>query len=214
MGPQIILLGIPGSGKSTQSRRVSEHYNIAHIESGALLRERKDTDTRWGKPKEYIDEGERPPNEMVDELVIKELLRADGFVLDGYPRDESQADIVDSNADIDLAIYLSVGEKNLIARIKNRLQCSDCGEIYNRKFHPPASEDICDVCGGKLNQRKDDEAGKIRKRITEYKTSIAPVLERYKEQNILAEVDGEQEIDAVHQSIKTNVDTAVSTDRT
>ena len=208
--PNVVLLGPPGSGKSTQGRLISKYYNIEHIQTGAILRDMKDTNTQWGTPREYIDQGERPPNPMVDELVIEKLSSVSGFVLDGYPRDASQAEILEREVNIEDVIYLEVTKQRLIQRLQHRLQCSSCQAIYNRRFQLPKIAGKCDVCGGDLTERKDDELGTIEKRIEEYNSDIEQVASGYADQCILTRIDGQQSVERVFRVIQHTIEESTS----
>ena len=200
------MLGPPGSGKSTQSRLISQYYDIEHIQTGAILRDMKNTETQWGTPGEYIDHGERPPNPMVDELVVKKLSSVSGFVLDGYPRDMSQAEILDNVADIQNVIWLEVTKERLIQRLQHRLQCQACQAIYNQKFRPPSIAGKCDECGSDLTEREDDKIGAIESRIEEYNTDIERVVSRYADEDILTRIDGQQSVDDIWREIQYTVE--------
>lgn len=203
---RIVLLGPPGSGKSTQGRLISQYYGIEHIQTGAILRNMKDTETQWGTPGEYIDQGERPPNQMVDELVVEKLASVSGFVLDGYPRDISQAEILERQVDVEDVIYLEVTKERLIQRLQHRLQCQSCRGIYNEKFEPPSTAGKCDECGRDLTEREDDEPGTIATRIREYKSDIKQVVRMYANQDLLTRINGQQSVDAVWREIQQTVE--------
>lgn len=203
---QIILLGPPGSGKSTQARLISQYYDIEHIQTGAILRDMKHTETQWGTPGEYIDNGERPPNPMVDRLVVKKLSSVSGFVLDGYPRDMSQAEILEKETDVETVIYLEVTKERLIQRLRHRLQCQDCQAIYNQESRPPPIAGKCGECGGDLIEREDDKIGAIETRVKEYNSDIEQVVSRYSNKGILTRIDGQQSVDEVWRDIQDTVE--------
>ncbi|MCU4799772.1 nucleoside monophosphate kinase [Halobacteria archaeon HArc-gm2] len=202
---QIVLMGPPGAGKSTQSRLLSNDYQIKHIQTGKLLRENKDMVTEWGKPKEYIDQGEMVPNPIIDRMVSQEISDSEGFILDGYPRDTSQAAIVEKEASIDGVFYLSVSKDILTERLKYRIVCDECGAIYNTKTRSKGKLEDCHDCGGNLSQRADDSPGSIRKRIEEYQSKTAPVVESYRKQGVLNELEADQEVEAVFNSIQQEI---------
>ncbi len=195
--PRVLLLGAPGAGKGTQSERLTEAFGIDHITTGDALRANKDMETDYGTPREYMEKGELVPDPVVNEIVKVAIEDADGFVLDGYPRTESQTEYLDSITDLDAVIYLDVAEEELITRLTGRRVCSECGRNYHVTYDPPEEEGVCDVCGGELYQREDDTEETARERIRVYEENTEPVVEYFRDQGILVEVDGEQDPDAV-----------------
>jgi len=197
----LILLGPPGAGKGTVGKRLSEDWKIPLISSGDILRENVKRKTPLGKKaKEYMDKGELVPDSIVTELIkerIKEDDCKDGFILDGYPRNKRQAEILDqilkNNTDI-LVVNLIADDDFLVKRLANRRVCEKCGAIYHLINIPPKKPGICDICGGKLIQREDDKEEVIRNRLEVYREKTSPLLEYYSKKGILKEVRGDQEL--------------------
>ncbi|RKY30324.1 MAG: adenylate kinase [Candidatus Omnitrophota bacterium] len=198
----LILLGPPGAGKGTVGKKLSENWNIPLISSGDILRENVKKETHLGKKaKEYMEKGELVPDSIVTE-VIKERIKMDdcknGFILDGYPRNRKQAEILDGILENDnklLAVNLVADDEFLVKRLANRRVCEKCGAIYHLINMPPKKPGICDICGGKLIQREDDKEEIIRNRLKVYKKETAPLLDYYKEKGVLKEVRGDQELE-------------------
>ncbi|HDD64583.1 MAG TPA: adenylate kinase, partial [Firmicutes bacterium] len=198
----LILLGPPGAGKGTVGKKLSENWNIPLISSGDILRENVKKETHLGKKaKEYMEKGELVPDSIVTE-VIKERIKMDdcknGFILDGYPRNRKQAEILDGILENDnklLAVNLVADDEFLVKRLANRRVCEKCGAIYHLINMPPKKPGICDICGGKLIQREDDKEEIIRNRLKVYKKETAPLLNYYKEKGVLKEVRGDQELE-------------------
>lgn len=118
-------MGPPGSGKTTQAKRASDEFGIKHVETGRILRSIKSLETEYGKPGQYIDRGEKPPDEMVSEIVQEILPELDGFVLDGYPRSKDQAEFLENLGELDLVIHLKISDKSVIKRLTNRTREDD-----------------------------------------------------------------------------------------
>jgi len=190
--PRVLLLGAPGAGKGTQSRRLVEEFGIEHVTTGDALRANKDMETEYGTPREFMEAGDLVPDPVVNEIVEAALDEADGFVLDGYPRNESQTEYLDGITDLDAVLYLAVEEDELIARLTGRRVCEDCGANYHVEFNPPEEEGVCDECGGDLYQRDDDTEEVARDRIETYRESTEPVIDYFREKGTLVEIDGEQ----------------------
>ncbi len=189
----LIMVGPPGGGKGTYSDRLSEEYDIPHIASGDIFRNEVKEETELGeKVKKYVENGELVPDRIVNQVVEDRLSKSDcrhGFILDGYPRTLDQAIELENIADIDLVINLDVAEEVLIGRLSSRRVCEDCGAIYNLRFLPPEKEGVCDECGGDLYQREDDKPEVIRKRIDEYREKSRPLLEYYRDKDIVIDID-------------------------
>ncbi|MGM0398691.1 MAG: adenylate kinase [Halobacteriota archaeon] len=200
--PRVLLLGAPGAGKGTQSRRLVEEFGVEHVTTGDALRANKDMETEYGTPREFMEAGDLVPDPVVNEIVEAALAEADGFVLDGYPRNESQVEYLDGITDLDAVLYLAVEESELIARLTGRRVCEDCGANYHVEFNPPEEPGVCEECGGDLYQRDDDTEAVARDRIETYRESTEPVIEYFREKSTLVEIDGEQTPDEVWADVR------------
>lgn len=205
---RLVILGAPGAGKGTQCERLVDEFDLAHVTTGDALRANKDMETEYGTPRSYMDDGELVPDPVVNEIVEAELTAADGFVLDGYPRNQNQAEYLDSITDLDGVLYLAVDEEVLIERLTGRRVCSDCGANYHVEFNPPAEAGTCDECGGNLYHREDDQKETARERLRVYQENTQPLIEFYRERGELIEIDGEQSIEAVWKDVKDAVRSA------
>lgn len=203
---RLLLLGPPGAGKGTQSARLAEEYGVEHVTTGDALRANKDMETDHGAPREYMDAGELVPDPVVNEIVVEALADADGFVLDGYPRNLSQAEFLDDMVDLDVVAFLSVPEAELVRRLTGRRVCPDCGATYHVEFAPPGKAGVCDDCGGELTQRDDDTEETVRERLRVYEENTEPVVEYYRETGDLVEVDGTGSPDEVFAALRETVE--------
>ncbi|MFB6168988.1 MAG: adenylate kinase [Haloferacaceae archaeon] len=203
---RLLLLGPPGAGKGTQSQRLADEYGVDHVTTGDALRANKDMETDHGTPREYMDAGELVPDPVVNEIVVEALADADGFVLDGYPRNLSQAEFLDDMVDLDTVAVLSVPEAELVRRLTGRRVCPDCGATYHVEFAPPAEEGVCDECGAGLTQRDDDTEETVRERLRVYEENTAPVVEYYRDRGDLVEVDGTGTPDEVFAALREAID--------
>ncbi|WP_336331013.1 adenylate kinase [Haloarcula sp. CGMCC 1.2071] len=199
---RLVILGAPGAGKGTQCERLVDEFDLAHVTTGDALRANKDMETEYGTPRSFMDEGELVPDPVVNEIVEAELTAADGFVLDGYPRNHDQAEYLDSITDLDGVLYLAVDEDVLVDRLTGRRVCSDCGANYHVEFNPPAEAGTCDECGGDLYHREDDQEETARERLRVYQENTQPLIEFYRNRGELIEIDGEQSIEAVWEDVK------------
>lgn len=204
---RIVLLGAPGSGKGTQAKMLMERFSVPQISTGDLLRAAVAEGTELGKrAKDAMDAGELVADEVVVGL-IRERLEDEpeaqrGFILDGFPRTEMQAialDAVLSNLSqpLDMAILIQVDPDGLIRRLTGRRTCEKCGHMFNIHFNPPAKPGVCDVCGGNLIQRDDDNEETIANRMDVYQRQTEPLVDYYEAQNKLARVDGNVSVDEV-----------------
>jgi adenylate kinase len=199
----LLLLGAPGAGKGTQSKRLAAEYGLEHVTTGDALRANKHMETEYGTPASFMDEGELVPDPVVNEIVTEALADADGFVLDGYPRNLSQAEYLSEETDLDHVVYLQVSEGELVDRLTGRRVCPDCGANYHVQFDPPAEAGVCDDCGAELVQRDDDTEETVRERLRVYRENTEPVVDHYRERGELVEVDGEGTPDEVFAAIQT-----------
>jgi adenylate kinase len=205
--PRVLLLGAPGAGKGTQSRRLVDEFGIEHVTTGDALRANKGMDIshldlEYDTPGEYMDAGELVPDPVVNEIVKKALGETDGFVLDGYPRNESQTEYLDSITDLDVVLYLDVAEDELVRRLTGRRVCEDCGATFHVEFDQPETEGVCDECGGDLYQREDDTEETARERIRVYEENTQAVVDYFRERGVLVEIDGEQTPDEVWDDLR------------
>ena len=205
-----VLLGPPGAGKGTQAVRLVEKYEIPHISTGDIFRKNIKEGTELGKKaQEYMNAGALVPDELVINLVKDRLQQDDcknGFLLDGFPRTIFQAEKLDeflseSNLKMDIVINLKVEKEALIKRLTGRRVCKDCGASYHIVNIPPKKEGVCDICGGELIQRKDDNIETVENRINVYEEQTAPLIGYYKEAGSLVDFDGEASLDEVFDAI-------------
>ncbi|NBI05632.1 adenylate kinase [Senegalia massiliensis] len=207
---RLILLGPPGAGKGTQASGIINKYNIPHISTGDIFRKNIKEGTDLGKQaKEYMDKGLLVPDELVVGLVKNRLTENDtenGFLLDGFPRTVAQAEALDTELknlgwSLDNVINIKVSKDELVERAVGRRICKDCGATYHIKFNPPTIPGKCDVCGGELYQRDDDNEETVTKRIEVYENQTSPLIEYYNKQSVLLNIDGAQNIDKVFDDI-------------
>jgi len=207
--PKILLLGPPGAGKGTQSANLVSEYGVEHVTTGDALRANKDLETEYGTPREFMEAGELVPDPVVNEIVETALSDADGFVLDGYPRNVDQAEYLADITDLDVVAYFEVADEELIDRLTGRRVCEDCGANYHVKYAPPEEEGVCDQCGGDLIQREDDTEETARERLRVFEENTLPVVEFYDERGALARVDGEQAPEDVWADLHATVEDAL-----
>lgn len=203
---KLVLIGSPGAGKGTQAKILSKHFDIAHISTGDLLREEINAKSELGlKITDIIDKGELVSDDIVRELLSKRIKKNDckkGFILDGYPRNEQQAKTLsDVVGDIDKAVLISVEDDLIIERMVGRRSCKNCGQMYHIKYNPPTKDSVCDECGDVLIQRKDDNEETVKNRIDVYNTSTSPIIDYYKNKNILITVSGIGTIQKISKNI-------------
>lgn len=203
---RIILLGPPGAGKGTQAAGIVEKYNIPHISTGDIFRKNIKEGTELGKKaKGYIDQGLLVPDELTVGLVTDRIAQPDcekGFMLDGFPRNVAQAQHLDEylkevGISLDKVVNIEVDKDILVGRAVGRRICKSCGATYHVEFNPPKVDGVCDVCGGELYQRADDNEETVSKRIQVYLDETKPLVNYYSEEGIIANINGQQSIDSV-----------------
>jgi adenylate kinase len=207
---RIILLGAPGSGKGTQAQKLVDQFDIPQVSTGDLLREAVSSGTDLGKrAKTAMDAGELVSDDIVLGMIRERLARPDadnGFILDGFPRNISQAQSLDGlleelGAPLDSAVLMDVDFDVLLKRLTGRRTCSKCGRVFNVYFFPPKQEAVCDACGGELLQRADDNEETISQRLKVYEAQTAPLVSFYESRDKLKVVPAEGEIDAVYERL-------------
>ena len=207
---KIIMLGAPGAGKGTQAKKIAEKYQIPHISTGDIFRANIKGGTELGmKAKTFMDQGMLVPDEITIGMLMDRIGQEDcinGYVLDGFPRTIPQAEsltkaLAERGEKVDYAINVDVPDENIINRMSGRRACLGCGATYHITFNPPVKEGICDTCGPELVLRDDDKPETVKKRLDVYHQQTQPLIDYYKNAEVLAEVDGTQPMDAVFQGI-------------
>ncbi len=206
----IVFLGPPGAGKGTQADILSERHGFLHFDTGSHLRAEIATGSELGvRIASFTNAGKLVPIEIIRDLILKFLREniSARIMFDGFPRNLEQAKVLDealneSQQSLTSAVYLAIDEDSLIERIVNRRFCSKCGEIYNLVSKPPQAEGKCDYDGAELYQRKDDTEEVFGTRLKVYLTETVPVLDYYKQQGLLHNVDGDSGIDAVTAAVE------------
>jgi len=208
---RIVLLGAPGSGKGTQARRLMEEYASPHISTGDLLRAAVAAGTALGKKaKAAMEAGKLVADDIVIGMIRERLHVPDtrfGFILDGFPRSLPQARALDEMLEqegkpLHKAILLKVDFEKLLKRLSGRRACKVCGHLYNIYFSPPKKPGVCDLDGGELLQRADDNEQTIRNRLTVYHEQTEPLIGYYQAQNKFVSVDGDGRVDEVFARIE------------
>ncbi|CCB86002.1 MULTISPECIES: adenylate kinase [Parachlamydia] len=212
-----ILLGPPGSGKGTQAVQLSQKLHIPHISTGDLLREHIKKETSLGeKAKGYIQAGKLVPDELVMEILFERISQPDsaqGVLLDGFPRTIAQAETLEKQlkANERMVVFnLEVPDEVIVKRAEGRLTCTKGGHIFNRYFSPPKQEGICDICGGELVRRSDDDPNVVQQRLKVYHEQTAPLVEFYQKRNVLIPVNGERSPEQVFADLMNHVNTLKS----
>ena len=204
------MLGAPGAGKGTQAKKLAAKYSIPHISTGDIFRANIKEGTPLGsKAKGYMDQGLLVPDELVIDLVVDRLTWEDakeGYVLDGFPRSIPQAlaltkALAAKDEKVDFAIDIEIPDQNIIERMGGRRACVGCGATYHIVNIPPKKEGICDICGQELILRDDDKPETVKKRLDVYHDQTQPLIDYYKEEGVLKEVDGTLEMDEVFDEI-------------
>jgi adenylate kinase len=202
----IVLLGPPGAGKGTQAQAISQKMGLPHISSGDIFRENLKGQTELGQQaRRYMDRGELVPDDLTIAMIRERLARPDcktGALLDGFPRTPAQAQALDEilagmQAKVKAVPYIRVPEAVLVERLTGRWTCRAQGHVFHEKFNPPAVKGRCDVDGSELYQREDDKAETVTNRIRVYLEQTSPLVEFYRTQGVLVEVDGTKPIDQV-----------------
>jgi adenylate kinase len=209
-------MGAPGAGKGTQATSLSEVLDIPHVSSGDLFRENLSEQTPLGLlAKSYMDKGELVPDDVTVAMIRDRLRQRDcearGAILDGFPRTVEQARALEDvlrqdKKKIDAVIFIQVPEQVLEDRLTGRWICRQCGAVYHSLFNPPKQAGRCDVCGGELYQRPDDQLDTVKNRLKVYFKQTLPLVDFFKKRGLLHEVDGQRAIEEVQGAILTVLD--------
>jgi adenylate kinase len=207
----LVLLGPPGSGKGTQGVRLQEDFRLPYYATGDILRAAVRDGTELGsEAKGYMDRGDLVPDQVMVGLIAERVSRdeaGDGFILDGFPRTTAQAEGLDSKMEelereLTAAILIEVTDDEVVRRLGGRRTCVKEGHIFHVECDPPKNEDICDICGARLEIRDDDKPEVIRNRLQTYHEKTEPLVSYYEHRGILRRVDGSREPDDVNDRIR------------
>ncbi|MEO9139220.1 MAG: adenylate kinase [Jatrophihabitans sp.] len=195
---RLVLVGPPGAGKGTQAEYIAEHFGIPKISTGDIFRANVSGGTELGRQaKKYMDAGDLVPDEVTNAMVRARVAEPDaaaGFLLDGFPRNTAQAEVLagiltDIGAPLSVVLDLEVDFDEVVKRLSGRRTCKSCGHVWHVEFDPPTSPDACDLCSGKLYQRDDDLAETVRHRLDVYAEQTAPLIEFYRTRDKLVAID-------------------------
>nr|WP_205830046.1 adenylate kinase [Microbispora sp. CL1-1] len=202
------MVGPPGAGKGTQAQFIASHLSIPKISTGDIFRANVSGGTELGKlAKEYMDRGDLVPDEVTVAMVRDRLSEDDaqeGFLLDGFPRNVPQAEVLkkmlaEFGTALDVVLNLVVEDDEVVRRLAGRRTCRSCGKVWHVVFDPPAVEGVCDACGGELFQRDDDREETIRRRLEVYQEQTQPLIAFYADEGILQGVDATGPVEEITQ---------------
>jgi adenylate kinase len=206
MSRYFVLLGPPGAGKGTQAKIISEKFGLVHVSSGDLFRENLKKQTDLGRlAQTFMSRGELVPDDVTIAMIRERLARPDcknGALLDGFPRTPAQANALtemlkEFKGKVDRVPYISVPAKLLIERLSGRWTCKSGGHVFHEKYNPPGMPGVCDLDGSELYQRDDDKSETVANRIKVYNEQTSPLIDYYRNLNLLVEVDGTKSIEDV-----------------
>ena len=203
---KLILLGAPGAGKGTQAEFISEKCNIPTISTGNIIRAALKNGTEMGKAaKSYIDAGKLVPDDVVIGIIKERLAEEDcknGYILDGFPRTIPQAEALDQMGDtVDTVLSIEVEDSEIVKRMSGRRVCEKCGTSYHTEFKKPEKEGICNLCGGNLVIRKDDEPATVLDRLNVYHEQTEPLMAYYEAQGKLISVRGMETVEETTKAV-------------
>ena len=201
-----IIMGVQGCGKGTQARMLKDACDLVHISVGDIFRWNLQAHTKLAaRITRIMGAGQLVPDDIVEEIVRRRLDEHDwnyGFVLDGFPRNRRQAEFFLESYDIDAVILIQVPDEVVLERIQARRLCVVCGLDYNLMFHRPAKEDVCDVCGGRVIQRLDDNDAAVRERLEDYHSKTQPIVDLFRKKELVVVVDGTRAPREIHDEIR------------
>jgi len=216
---RVVLLGAPGAGKGTQCKRIVDRYGVSHLSSGDILRRNRSEGTELGnKAKSYMDAGALVPDDLVVAMMVEAIKEVSdkGFVLDGFPRTVNQAEELDktlaeNGESIDLVLNLQIDDQIVMQRMTGRRSCPKCGAVYHIENLKPKVDGICDKDGTELIQRPDDKPEVVENRLQTYHRQTEPVVDYYRRDNRVYDVDAGKSVDRTSEEIYGKLDALVST---
>lgn len=205
-----VFLGAPGAGKGTQAMRLARETGVVHISTGDMLRGHVARGTPLGtEARDYMDKGQLVPDRLIIAMVedrIGEPDAASAWILDGFPRTLPQAEALDTSLtgsaqSLTHVVYFHVPEEVLTGRLTGRRVCGKCGAIWHVQNHPTSKAGVCDTCGGALTQRSDDRPEAVGKRLAVYASQTKPLLDYYRQRNLLTEIDANRSPETVYETL-------------
>ena len=201
-----IVMGPQGCGKGTQAKMLAKDFDLVHISVGDIFRWQVQNHTKLGaKVKRIVAAGQLVPDEMVNEVVVERLEAHDwnfGFILDGFPRNANQAMFFLERYDVDAVLLIDVPDAVVMERIMSRRLCSGCGLDYNLIYHRPARPDLCDVCGGRLVARADDNPEAVSGRLRDYHEKTQPIIDLFRGKELVVAGDDTRKAEAVQAELR------------
>jgi adenylate kinase len=198
---RLVLVGPPGAGKGTQATLLAEHFKIPHISTGDIFRANLKSGTELGlQAKSYMDKGELVPDSVTNAMVKDRLASAEGFLLDGFPRNVAQAEVLraflgERNKPLDAVVEFAINNEEVIKRLSSRRTCRGCGKIF------PGELAKCDSCGGELYQREDDQESVIARRLEVYSEQTEPIISFYRQEGLLITVTATGAVSAITENV-------------
>ena len=198
---RLVLVGPPGAGKGTQATLLAEHFKIPHISTGDIFRANLKSGTELGlQAKSYMDKGELVPDSVTNAMVKDRLASAEGFLLDGFPRNVAQAEVLraflgERNKPLDAVVEFAINNEEVIKRLSSRRTCRGCGKIF------PGELANCDSCGGELYQREDDQESVIARRLEVYSEQTEPIISFYRQEGLLITVTATGVVSAITENV-------------
>jgi adenylate kinase len=212
----LVLLGPPGAGKGTQAERLVTDFDLPYYATGDILRAAVKDETELGKEaKGYMDRGELVPDELICKVIMERIDQPeaeDGFLLDGFPRNNEQADILENalvkrDRKLTAVLLVDAPDEEVIKRISGRRVCVKNGHVYHVDYDPPKHEGVCDQDGSRLIQRDDDKPETIKKRLEVYHAQTKPLIDYYEQRSVLRRFDGTRTPSEVHDHIRATLAT-------